>query len=365
MTTDVIDEVKVATNQQASNLEPKLELNTSRNFCNWMVENHVSLAFTTYQAGKVFFIGLKSDKELSMSERTFARCMGICTDAKAQTVYLSSLYQIWRFENSLPEQQQTEDGFDRVYLPQVAYTTGDVDVHDMAVDANGELIFVNTLFSCLCKLSTTHSFEVIWKPAFITKLAAEDRCHMNGVAMVEGQPRYVSLVGCADVAEGWRDHRHRGGIVMDVTSNETICEGLSMPHSPRVYQNQLWLLESGTGHFGYVDIPNKTFKPIAFCPGYARGMAFAGDYAIVATSHTRDNKTFSELKFQENLAKKNANTKCGIHVINLKTGDVEHSLTIEGVIQELYDVIILPKVVRPQAIGTRNNQIKHTISIKE
>jgi uncharacterized protein (TIGR03032 family) len=210
--------------------QPALEITTSRQFLAWLAEQKLSMALTTYQIGKLFFLGLKADGELSAFERTFNRCMGLC--ATSNGLYMSSLHQVWRFENLFTNGQQ-QDGFDRLYLPQVGNTTGDLDIHDMAVDADGKLIFVNTLFGCLATLSETHSFKPIWRPPFISKLAAEDRCHLNGLAMQDGQPAYVTAVSRSDVADGWRDHRLNGGIVIDVKRNEIVLEGLSMPHSPR------------------------------------------------------------------------------------------------------------------------------------
>ncbi len=214
---------------------PRLEIQTSRQFTAWLAEQQLSLAFTTYQGGKVFFLGLKPDGALEVFNRTFERCMGLA--ASSQTLWLSSLYQLWRFENLL-EPGQHYQGYDRVYVPQVAYTTGDVDIHDVAVDASGRPVFVNTLFSCLATVSETHSFAPLWQPRFISKLAAEDRCHLNGLAMQDGVPRYVTAVSRSDVADGWRDHRRDGGIVIEVESGEIVASGLSMPHSPRLHQGR-------------------------------------------------------------------------------------------------------------------------------
>jgi uncharacterized protein (TIGR03032 family) len=197
--------------------------------------------------------------------------MGLC--ATANGLYLSSLYQVWRFENLFTQGEQ-QDGYDRLYLPQVGYTTGDLDIHDLAVAADGRLIFVNTLFGCLATLSETHSFKPLWRPPFSSRLAAEDRCHLNGLAMKEGRAAYVTAVSRSDVVDGWRDHRADGGIVIDVNTNAIVAEGLSMPHSPRWHQGRLWLLNSGTGEFGYVDLTAGRFVPVSFCAGYLRGLAF-------------------------------------------------------------------------------------------
>lgn len=196
---------------------PLLEINTSRQFTNWMQEQQLSIAFTTYQAGKLFLLGLQPDGRLSVFERTFNRCLGLW--ANGQTMWMSSLYQLWRFENVL-EPGQCAVGYDRLYVPQVGYITGDLDIHDVAVEASGRVVFVNTLFSCLATISETHSFVPLWRPPFLSKLAAEDRCHLNGLALENGRAKYVTAVSQSDVADGWRDRRHDGGCVIDVQSNE-------------------------------------------------------------------------------------------------------------------------------------------------
>ncbi len=341
--------------------ENKLELNASRQFCSWLAEKNASISFSTYQAGKLFFIGLDDKQQMSVFERTFPRCMGIGYDAKTQALWVASLYQIWRFENNL-QANESYNGYDRVYVPQVSFTTGDVDTHDIAVDEIGP-IFVSSLFSCLARVSQKYSFEPIWKPPHISKLAAEDRCHMNGLAMKSGKAAYVTCISKTDINEGWREHRQTGGVVIDVQNNDYVAQGLSMPHSPRWYKDKLWIHNSGTGEFGYIDIKSGQFESVAFCPGYLRGMSFIDDFAIVGLSKPRGNKTFLDLKLQQKLEDHQIQPRCGLQVINLKTGDIVHELRIEGVVEELYDVCILPQVHRPMAIGFVTDEISRVISL--
>jgi uncharacterized protein (TIGR03032 family) len=306
--------------------------------------------------------------------------------AHNSSLYMSSLYQLWRLENAL-EPGQIADGYDAVYVPQVGYITGDLDIHDVVLVEppqppkhrgeqqvepqfpslnNGRLggvVFVNTLFSCLATISETKSFVPFWKPPFISKLAAEDRCHLNGLAMRDGQPRYVTAVSQSDVADGWRDKRKDGGCVMDISTNQAIATGLSMPHSPRWYKDKLWLLNSGRGEFGYLDLERGVFEAVAFCPGYLRGLSFCGDFAVVGISKPRHNKTFSGLALDEQLQAKQAQARCGLLVIDLRSGDIVHSLRIEGVVEELYDVQVLPGVRQPMAIGLKTDEIRRVISI--
>jgi uncharacterized protein (TIGR03032 family) len=342
--------------------QPKFELNVSRQFPDWLVEQKCSVLFTTYQAGKLFLIGVQKNGHLSVFERTFPRCMGLCVDG--QSLYMSSLYQIWRFEDALLEGQAYQD-YDAVYVPKMSYVTGDLDVHDVAVNKQGELIFVNTLFSCLSKASLTHSFKPIWKPSFISKFAAEDRCHLNGLAMENGEPRYVTCVAQSDVHEGWREHREKGGSVIDVQSGEIVCTGLSMPHSPRLHKGKLWLLESGTGYFGYVDLKKGTFERVTFCPGYARGLSFVNDFAVVGSSKCRQNGTFSGLELDKTLADKKVEARSGLHIIDLRTGDIVHSLRMEGVVEELYDVVVLENHTLPMAVGFKSDEIRRMISVED
>ncbi|MGF1641421.1 MAG: TIGR03032 family protein [Rhodospirillales bacterium] len=341
---------------------PEVVLTASRQFTAWLAERRLSLAFTTYQAGKLFLIGLQPDGRLSIFERTFARCMGLC--AAGDSLWMSSLYQLWRFENALPP-GRVHDGSDRLYVPRVAYTTGDLDIHDVAVDGDGRPLFVNTLFSCVATVSERASFRPLWTPSFVSKLAAEDRCHLNGLAVEDGALRYVTAVSRSDVADGWRDRRDDGGVVVDVASGEILAHGLSMPHSPRVHDGRLWLLESGTGHLGAVDRRSGRFEATTFCPGYLRGLAFAGDFAVVGLSKCRDNRTFSGLRLDANLAARDAEPRCGLMVIDIRSGDIVHWLRIEGIVAELYDVAVLPGVVRPTALGFKTDEIRRTLTIDE
>lgn len=340
--------------------KPKLEISTSRQFPAWLAEQHLSLMFTTYQAGKVFFIGLQPSGQLSIFERSFDRCMGLW--ASPETFYMSSLYQLWRFDNIL-ESGQTHDGYDALYLPQLSYITGDLDIHDIAVTKNQEVTFINTLFGCVATVSDRYSFVPLWQPPFISKLAAEDRCHLNGLALRDGTPRYVTAVSQSDVTDGWRDRRTDGGCIIDITSNDAIARNLSMPHSPRWYRDRLYVLNSGTGEFGYIDERLGSFEAIAFCPGYLRGCAFWGNFAVLGLSNARDNRTFSGLPLDEALAVRQAEPRCGLLVIDLNTGDTVHWLRLDGVVEELYDVAVLPGVRRPMAIGIKSDEIRRILRI--
>ena len=330
----------------------------SRHFEPWLAQENISLAVSTYTAGKLMLIGRKSSGGVGLFERTFNRCMGLWADE--QKLFAGTAFQIWRFENVL-ERGAGDGDYDRLLVPRTGHVTGDIDLHDLAWSGD-RLWFVATLFSSLATLSERASFRPEWQPAFITKLAAEDRCHLNGLALVDGKPRFVTAVAACDSASAWREHRTDGGVVMDIDSNETVVGGLSMPHSPRWHDERLWLLDSGSGRLGFVD--GERFEPVAFLPGYARGLAFSGDYAIVGVSRPRREPTFAGLPLEQELDRRNATAKCGVFVVRLSTGDVEHWFEFAEPIHELYDVAVLPGCRRPKALGFKTDEIRYTVNVE-
>jgi len=341
--------------------EPWLEFTVSDGFCDWLAAHDISLSFTTYQAGKLFFVGRNSDDQLSVFERTFNRCMGL--SGNDQTLWMSSLYQLWRFENVLPV-GQLFDGYDRLFVPRSSCTTGDLDIHDIGVDASGQVVFANTRFGCLGTISERQSFRPLWMPPHLTELVAEDRCHLNGIAFDHGNPVYVTTASLSDVRDGWREHRRHGGAVLDVPGGRVVASGLSMPHSPRIYHEKLWLLNSGHGDVGYVDLNDGRFHPILFCPGYLRGLAFTGNYAVAGLSLPRSDKTFSGLHLDERLSQYGIDARCGLVVIDLTTGSVAHHLWLSGAVRELYDVVLLHGCRRPMALGFATTEIERLLTIE-
>ncbi|MCF8056237.1 MAG: TIGR03032 family protein [Desulfocapsa sp.] len=341
----------------------KIAISCSRHFLEFLHQNRISVGITTYQTNRLFLLGLKPDNSLSTFERLFDRPMGLYADS--EQLLLATRFQIWQLNNIL-DRDETDNGYDRLFVPRIGYTTGDLDIHDLTLTGNQRPLFVNTLYSCLSTVSEKHSFDVHWQPPFISRLLPEDRCHLNGLAMEDGKARYVTAVSRSDVTAGWRDRREGGGVLIDVANNEIVCDGLSMPHSPRLYRGKLWLLNAGTGELGQVDRKSGRFQPLVFCPGYLRGLAFYDRFALVAMSLPRYNKVFSGLPLDETLEKKDAKPFCGIMVVDLESGMTAHWLRFEGeVVTELYDVQVLPGVRCPTMLGFVNDQIKRTISFPD
>ncbi|MBI1349310.1 TIGR03032 family protein [bacterium] len=334
---------------------------TSRGFTEWLATQQISLAISTYHLGAVLLLGLKPNGELSMFITPFDRAMGLCAHGSA--LWVATKQMLWRLEDSLAG--QTSDGYDRVYVPRMGHNTGDIDCHDVAVDATGRTVFVATRFNCLATLDERLSFAAEWRPPFISQLAPEDRCHLNGLALDSGAAKYVTLVARSDVADGWRDHRDQGGLVMDITTNTVVAEGLSMPHSPRMHDGKLWLLNAGSGYLGYIDQTTGRFEPVTFLPGYARGLTFQGRYAIVGLSKPRREHAFQGLPLDQNLTDKGAVPRCGLQIVDLESGAVIHWARIEPPIEELYDIAVLPGVVRPKALSLTGPSLANQITLRD
>ena len=345
--------------ESAGDSAPPYRLDGSEGFAAWLHAAGVSLAITTYQIGKIFLIGAPAPDRLSVTERTFERCLGVSADQSSLT--LAGLNAIYRFQNVVPPGQSLE-GHDAVYVPQVAWYTGDVFAHDVGVLHSGRPLFINTLFSCLATVDETASFRAAWVPPFVSALTPEDRCHLNGLAMEDGVPRVVTAAGRTDTARGWREGRIGGGCAIDVASREIITTGLTMPHSPRLAGGRLFLCNAGTGELGELERASGRFTPIAFCPGFARGLAVHGSFALVGLSLPRRHQDFSGLPLDDRLKQSGQEPDCAVQVVDLASGRVVHWLRLGGVVQELYDIALLPGVRTPMVVGFAQGQINRLIS---
>jgi uncharacterized protein (TIGR03032 family) len=344
--------------------QSSFELTASRGFTNWMTQQNCSIVFSTYQGGKVFLLGVSPTGALSISERNFPRCMGIAVTNSSRTIFLATHYNIFRLDNFL-SLGETHNSFDAIYFPTQSWFTGDVDAHDVAMERSGSLVFANTAFNCVATLADGHSFRPRWLPPFVDRLAGEDRCHLNGIALDEGDLAYVTCISDSNSFDGWRDNKLDGGVVIDTRRGEVFASGLSMPHSPRFHNGRLWLLNSGTGEVGYIEASNCKFVPISFCPGYARGLSMIGQFAVIGLSKPRHGIIFGGLALESELARRKVQARCGLLVVDTLTGDVVEWIRIEGPISELYDVALLPGVRCPSAVGLKGSEIGRTVSIAE
>lgn len=214
--------------------------------------------------------------------------------------------------------------------------------------------FVNTRFSCLCTLDRVHSFVPRWQPPFITELAPDDRCHLNGLALVEGRPAFVTALGETDTPGGWRANKKDGGILMEVETGAVLLRGLSMPHSPRWHDGKLWLLESGTGGIGTIALGSRRYERVAELPGFTRGLDFAGDLAFVGLSQVRESAVFSGIPIAERPLQERC---CGVWVLDVTTGKTVAFVKFEEAVQEVFAVQVLPGVRFPDLINDEDDPL--------
>src|SRR5262245_34791023 len=260
-----------------------------------------SLLVSTYQANKLLAVRA-SKNGLSTLVRTFDKPMGLAVDGSRLAV--GTRKEVWFLRNAPDIAPRVEPAgmHDACFLPRLSHVTGDIGIHEIAW-VDGELWLVSTRFPCLATLDPDYSFVPRWRPPFITAIAAEDRCHLNGLAIGDGQPKYVTALGTTDTRDGWRADKPHGGCVIDVASGEIVTRGLCMPHSPRWIDGQLWVLESGTGGVVQVDPASGQRETVAVLPGFTRGLAVTGTYAFVGLSKIRASSAMDGVPLSERRSK--------------------------------------------------------------
>jgi uncharacterized protein (TIGR03032 family) len=307
------------------------------NFPSLLRRLDASLLVTTYQAGKLVMVREEGD-HLNTHFRAFPSPMGLAL--RGDRLAIGTSMHLWDYRDTpaVAAKLGGERRPDACFLPRGCHVTGNIQVHEMAWGGE-ELWFVNTRFSCLCTHEPSSSFVPRWRPPFISALEPTDRCHLNGLAMVDGKPGYVTALGNTDVAGGWRADKARGGVLLDVTSGEYVARGLSMPHSPRWHEGRLWVCESGAGTLGVVDRATGRYEAVAAAPGFTRGLDFAGGLAFVGLSQVRESAVFSGIPITERL--RESERTCGVCVVDLASGRVVALLRFEDAVQEVFAVQVV------------------------
>ncbi len=304
-----------------------------------------SLLVSTYAAGKLAVVGTNADG-LTLSFQNFDQCMGVSVGPRKLAV--GTRHQIWFLNDAseMADQLPPRGSFDGCYLTRSSFVTGRIHGHELAWGGS-ELWVVNTLFSCLCTLHDDFNFVPRWKPPFISELQGTDRCHLNGLALHEGRPRYVTAMAESDEPGGWRPRKETSGCLIDVESGETVARGFAMPHSPRLHNDRLWLLNSGYGQLGIVDPASGTYQAVAALPGYTRGLAFAGPYAFIGLSQIRETAVFGGVP----IAAHRDQLRCGVAVVDLRSGRSVAYLEFATGVNEIFAVEVVPGATRPAVMG--------------
>src|SRR5262245_50977280 len=305
----------------------------------------VSLLVSTYQAGKVAAVGVAAG-ELTLEYHNFERAMGLAV--KPDCLAVGARAQVWFLNSAADIAPRVEPAgrYDACFLTRSSHFTGEIQAHELAFGGD-ELWVVNTAFSCLCSLDGRHSFVPRWQPPFISTLAAEDRCHLNGLAMIDGVPKYVTALAECDTPQGWRENKVHSGCLIDVASGQTVARGLAMPHSPRVHRGRVWLLHSGAGQLVLDDPASGRAETVTELPGYTRGLALYDRFAFVGLSRIRETSTFGGMP----IAERRPELKCGVGVVDLGTGRLMAHLEFVTGVEEIFDVQVLAGARCPALSG--------------
>lgn len=337
-------------------IEDRFQITFDSNIPKVLHELKASVAISTYQAGRIVVIGSHDGEKLHQIPVPFKRPMGIALEGNQMVVAcLEEVHFLANNDEIAQQKKVNKKEFDAFFVHRATYNTATIDVHDIAL-GNGKLWAVNTAFSCLCTLDLGSSFNPKWKPGFISELVPEDRCHLNGMAVKEGLPRYVTALGASDSKEGWRQDLMKGGILMAVPSGDIIIDGLAMPHSPRYFNDELYLLTSGDGKLLKVDETNKTFEVIYEFGQFIRGLDFIGKYAFIGMSQIRQSsKSFSGLEVADH--SKNA----GVILFDMEEKVVVGKVLYHSTVEEIYDVKVIPGYQKPAIITQQDERSQQII----
>lgn len=325
-----------------------------------LLKLNCSLAVSTYQAGKVIFLSPKNEDQLVQLPRTFEKPMGIALLEDPDKMAVACKDEVIVFANShelAVSYPKKTDTYDALYMPRATYHIGQLDIHDLSWGDKG-LYAVNTLFSCIISIDDNYNFTPYWTPPFIDGLKSEDRCHLNGMVMVNGKPKYATAFNRGNSYQSWRERVTTDGVLMDVDTGDILLENLLMPHSPRMFEGNLYLLFSATGEIVKVDTEKGTYETVTRLNGFVRGMAYYKNFLFVGLSKLRQNSsTFAKLE----IAKKSL--QAGIMIIHLPTGSIYGEIKYQASVDEIYDIQVLPGKIRPNIFNTIQQEYKMGLSI--
>ena len=317
-----------------------------------------SLAVTTYQSGRLIFLR-RQGEVLNTHFRSFPSPMGLALGGPGLALGTARDVRLFRNQPQVAQLKPDEAPVDACFVPTRIQITGDVRIHEMAWEGE-RLVFANTRFSCLATLSDEASFEPIWQPSFIGALAAEDRCHLNGLAMRDGRVALVSALGTGDSEGSWRERKADGGVLLDVASGEVVAHGLSMPHSPRFHDGRCFVLESGKGTLATVDLRDGRIETVCTLPGFTRGLALAGPFAFVGLSKVRE-KTFDGIP----LAASPDERVCGVYAVDLRSGGIAGLVRFEGSVEEIFDVQFLAGMRFPDLLDPTDDAVANAFFLSD
>ncbi|MCB9991493.1 MAG: TIGR03032 family protein [Rhodospirillales bacterium] len=338
----------------------RFDLHINDTFIPYLAQENMSVALTTYEGGKLIVVG-PGQTGATVAERNFQRCMALHVEDD-RNIWISTHHNIWKLENGVPPGEVWHGQWDRMYLPRTAYVTGGVDVHEIIKAGDGHMYGVVTGYNCVARIGDDEkgSFTPYWRPPFIDGIVFQDRCHLNGLCLEEGELAYVSMVSQCNIAGQWREDRDSGGVLMDMRTNDIVASGLCMPHTPRLYNGELWFLEAGKGYLCKADLRTGKVERALWLPGFLRGLHFYKNYAFICCSAPRD-KDFQGLPLDKEFEERGQQPKCALEMVNMDTMTVETAMSITGSVKEIYDVALLENCRQPLIYGIFGDDIKNIV----
>jgi len=346
----------------SSNALAPFSCSYTSNVAELLTKLECSIAISTYQAGKIVFISPKDEEKLVQLPRSFDKPMGIALDKAKDKMALATRNSVLVFKNSehlAIHHPKFPNRYDSMYMPQATYHTGPLDIHDLSY-GNEKLYGVNTLFSCIVNIDDDYHFTPYWKPKFISKLAGEDRCHLNGMCMEDGLPKYVSAFSQGDKISSWRERVTETGILVNAQTDEIVSENLAMPHSPRLVNNELYVLQSATGELSHINTSSGESTEVCNLGGFVRGMSYHKEFLFIGLSKLRKNSsTFAHLDIAEKA------NYCAIAIVHLPTGVKVGEIKYNTSVDEIFDIQVLPNKLRPNILNTMTDDHLKGLSIPE
>jgi uncharacterized protein (TIGR03032 family) len=259
---------------------PSEAVSATRGFVDLLKSLNVSLMLSSRQDSAVLSLSAGASA-CELSRVAMPAPMGLARRGDRLAVGTSMALRI--FQDLTPADPQAAH-----YLPVASHLIGAVSVHDVDWDDSGQLWFANTQFSALCTTGSDGHFRMQWRPPFVTAPGPVDACHLNGMALDGQGPRFATALAASDGREGWRAQGPDAGVLLATDRADVLRDRLSLPHSPRLHDGALWLLESGAGRLLRLDPATGRGDVVCELPGVLRGLDFAGDHAFIALSRVRE-----------------------------------------------------------------------------
>jgi uncharacterized protein (TIGR03032 family) len=343
---DTVPSEKTA-NAAVSDTSPFINLRDTGRFLEVLATLKCSLAISRRPSGVAILVVKNGIPTLSAC--LLPRSMGLAV--AGNRLAIATIHELMIFANVsglAPLYPPRPNYYDAMFVPRMSYYTGDLDLHDMAFDKQ-VVLAVNTRYSCISVIDGFFNFTPIWQPPFVTDFGPDDRCHLNGMAFHDGKINYVTALGETNTPFGWRKGMADSGIVMEVPSGRVIARGLSMPHSPRVINGQLYVLEGGRGQLLKIDPVTGAKDIVATLPGFTHGLAEYGGVLFIGLSKLRQKRGPQGLPIEQN----EADLVAGVAALEAHSGKVLGILEFYNGVDEIFDVQVLPNILKAEILNPR------------